>query len=98
MDDILKNKQVLSIISTDDFVEDFDARKRLIISTLYSATGLPFNYLDVECGDLIKHCLDRHYNDRVTLGTCFARLWANHCTESGFVEEEDDDDEIRGLR
>jgi len=81
MDDILKNKTVLSVISTDTYVEDENGHHKRIISALYTSTGLPYNYLSNEIGDLITHCYSKHYNDVCTLSTCFARLWANHCVD-----------------
>ena len=54
-------------------------RKRYrIINVLYTSTGLPFNYLDNECGDVLDLTLSRGYKERVILGACFGRLWANH--------------------
>jgi len=50
-------------------IDEKKVHRRLIISALGAATGLPWNYLD------------NHYCDRVIMASCFGRLWANHCVD-----------------
>ena len=81
MDDILTGKTVLSVISTEDFKVDHTEHHRQIISSLSQATGLPWNYLCNEIGDILDFCLQRNYTDRLIMASCFARIFANHCVD-----------------
>ena len=81
-DDFLKGKTVLSVLSTNDFIEDNTVQRKLIINSIYVATGMPYNRVDKEFGDLIDHCLKNHYNDRCTMGAVMARLWQNYVADN----------------
>ena len=96
-DDFLKGKKVLSVISTDDFVDDSASHRRQIIGSLSSATDIPWNRIDMICGVTIDHCIKHHYNDRVIMATAFSRIWDSE-VEQFDDDELDDDDKIRGLR
>ena len=49
-----------------------------LMNVLYTSTGLSFNFLDAEVGDVLDLTMSRGYNERIILGSCFGRLWANH--------------------
>ena len=54
-------------------------RRYALMNILYASTGIPFNALDKEIGNLMDYCLEHKYNDRCALGALFTRLWKNHC-------------------
>jgi len=62
-------------------IDEKKVHRRLIISALGAATGLPWNYLDNEIGDILDDGINNHYCDRVIMASCFGRLWANHCVD-----------------
>ena len=82
MDDALKSKTIQSVLNTTDFIEDITVHRKMIINSIYVATGMPYNRVDAEFGDLIDHCLKNHYNDRCTMGAVLARLWENYVAEN----------------
>jgi len=79
-------KEFLSVLNTHDFIEDNTVARRRIINAIYVATGMPYNRVDNEFGDIIDHGLKNHYTDLQAMSAVMARLWKN------FVEPDDEFD------
>ena len=73
-----KDKPFSSVLDTNSYIEDITEHRKQIINVLYGATGLPFNRIYNEYGDLINHAIKNHYTDRQLFGAIIGQMWANH--------------------
>ncbi len=68
----------MSTLDNIDPQRELKSRRYHLLNIINIATGFPYNRIENEVGGLLDFCLENNYNDRTTLGTCFARLWERY--------------------